>query len=363
VSLIDTYRKSEADALLATKQAASPTLTTYASTGIGFRNRIINGDMRIDQRNAGASVTPASTDYTLDRFRLFCTVGSKLSVQQVVDAPAGFAYSAKITVASSYSPSSSEQFFFGTSFEANNIGDLSFGTASAKTATLSFWVKSSVTGTYSASWTNNSGDRSYVQSFTIDSANTWEQKTITIVGDTTGTWTNYGNTRNSFLQIGLGAGSNFYGTAGSWQSGNLRQTSGSTNFVSQANNSTFYITGVQLEAGSVASPFERRDYGREEIMCKRYYQKIGGAIANDFQVYGYTPSGIYAKQSVVYSVTMRSSPTATKVGTWTNANLNSTTFYAGTNSMLVELGSTAANVACSTSTVDSTTYISLSAEL
>jgi hypothetical protein len=246
----------------------------FSGGAFSFKNRIINGAMVIDQRNAGASVTlGGGSDYIMDRFRGFVSAGSKLSVQQSTDAPTGFSNSALITVASSYTPSASEQFFFGTSFEANNVGDFSFGTASAKTTTLSFWVKSSVTGTYPMSWTNNATDRSYIKTFTISSADTWEQKTITIPGDTTGTWVNSGTGRHSFLQIGLGAGSNFDGTDGAWQAGNLRQTSGSVDFVSQSNGATFYITGVQLEVGSVATPFERRPFGAELVLCKRYYDK------------------------------------------------------------------------------------------
>ena len=245
----------------------------YADGALSNRSKIINGAMTIDQRNAGAAVTPTTTVYALDRYRLFVGAASKLTVQQVTDAPAGFTHSAKITVASSYTPASNEQFFYGTSFEADNVGDLGFGTAAAQTTTLSFWVKSSVTGTYSFSWTNNANNRSYVGVFSISSADTWEKKTATIAGDTTGTWPNTGNGRHSFLQIGLGAGSNFDGTAGVWQAGNLRQTSGSVDFVAQSNGATFYITGVQLEAGDTATPFEHRSYGAELALCQRYFQK------------------------------------------------------------------------------------------
>jgi hypothetical protein len=197
-----------------------------------------------------------------------------LTIQQVTDAPAGFTHSAKITVAASYTPAANEQFFYGTAFEAANVGDLGFGTASAQTTTLSFWVKSSVTGTYSFSWTNDANDRSYVGTFSILAANTWEKKTATIAGDTTGTWTNTGNSRHSFLQIGLGAGSDFDGTAGVWQAGNLRQTSGSVDFVAQSNGATFYLTGVMLELGDTATPFEHRSYGDELARCKRYFERF-----------------------------------------------------------------------------------------
>jgi hypothetical protein len=274
----------------------------------GSRNKIMNGAMVIDQRNAGAAVTPAATVYALDRYRLFVGAASKLTVQQVTDAPAGFTHSAKITVASNYTPASSEQFFYGTSFEAANVGDLGFGTAAAQTTTLSFWVKSSVTGTYSFSWTNNVNDRSYVGVFSVSSADTWEKKTATIAGDTTGAWPNTGNGRHSFLQIGLGGGSDFDGTAGVWQAGNLRQTSGSVDFVAQSNGATFYITGVQLEKGSTATAFEHRGIGEELALCQRYYQcDFGGTWG---QAYNSTTGVIglftYAPMRTIPSVSLKS---------------------------------------------------------
>jgi hypothetical protein len=284
----------------------------YPSTGpLSNRNKIINGAMVIDQRNAGAAVTPATTTYTLDRYRLLMSVGSKLTAQRVTDAPAGLTYSAKITVAASYTPSASEQFFFGSTFEADNVGDFGFGTAAAQTTSLSFWVKSSVTGTYSFSWTNDTNDRSYIDTFAILSADTWEKKTFTVAGDTTGTWPNTGNGRHSFLQVSLGAGSNFAGTAGSWQSGNLRQTSGSVNFVAQSNGATFYITGVQLEVGDTATPFEHRSFGQELALCQRYYEVFGSGGS------GGSRTNTTFTMNHKFQVTKRASPTVTHLGNYT----------------------------------------------
>jgi hypothetical protein len=296
----------------------------YDDGALSNRNRIINGAMVISQRNGGTAVTPTATAYTLDRYRLYVNTASKLTIQQVTDAPAGFTHSAKITVAASYTPAANEQFFYGTAFEAANVGDLGFGTASAQTTTLSFWVKSSVTGTYSFSWTNDANDRSYVGTFSILAANTWEKKTATIAGDTTGTWTNTGNSRHSFLQIGLGAGSDFDGTAGVWQAGNLRQTSGSVDFVAQSNGATFYLTGIQLEIGDTSTPFEHRSYGDELLRCQRYFQKYNysnnlsdGATANTLPVNCcYTTTVAYGGSKLTQE--MRTSPTfsGSAAGTW-----------------------------------------------
>ena len=244
-----------------------------SGSGLNFRNRIINGDMRIDQRNAGASITPIGGTYTLDRFRYFASQADKVSLQQVTDAPSGFSYSAKITVLSSYNLSGNEQFFFGTTFEANNLDDFGFGTSNAKATVLSFWVKSSVIGKYSISWVDTPNAYSFIGTYVINSANTWEYKTITIPPATGGTW-GAGNSRHSFIQFMLGNSGSYDGTAGTWQSANVRGTNDSIDFVSQSNGSTFQVTGVQLEAGSVATPFEHRQYGTELALCQRYCYQI-----------------------------------------------------------------------------------------
>ncbi len=242
--------------------------------GMGFRNRIINGDMRIDQRNAGASVTVNSGTNTfgVDRWKGQASGGGVYTQQRSTTAPAGFTNSVLLTVTTADSSiASTDYYIWGQAVEGFNAADFGWGTANAQTVTLSFWVRSSVTGTYALFVGNNGDTRSLVATYTISAANTWEQKTVTIAGDTSGTWA----TDNSIgigLWFTLGAGSSFNATANVWNASLEMNTSGSTQWIATSG-ATFYITGVQLEAGTVASPFERRDYGRELIMCQRYYCK------------------------------------------------------------------------------------------
>jgi len=239
----------------------------------GARNRIINGDMRISQRNAGASVTVSSYGYVLDRWGFQCSGGGQWSAQRSTTAPAGFTNSLALTVStvdSSIAAADVYQVF--QKVEGFNAADLAFGTASASTITVSFWVRSSITGTYSASIQNNAFNRGFVSTFTIDAANTWEKKSLVIAGDTSGTWAT-DNTIGLQLAIDLGSGSSSNVTAGSWQtvSTSTLRTSGSVNWISNSG-ATFLLTGVQLEAGTVATPFERRSYGQELALCQRYFE-------------------------------------------------------------------------------------------
>jgi hypothetical protein len=249
-----------------------PTQFDTAST-FGFKNRIINGAMVIDQRNEGASVTPANLAYTLDRWQAFQSVASKYSVQQnagSVTPPTGFTNYLGVTSLSAYSVASGDYFALNQSIEGFNVADLSWGTASAATVTLSFWVRSSLTGTFGGALKNSASNRTYPFTYTISSANTWEQKTITIAGDTSGTWvTNSG--LGIYVQLGLGTGSTWNGTAGSWSGGNYISATGATSVVG-TNGATFYITGVQLEKGSTATSFDYRSIGQELLLCQRYYE-------------------------------------------------------------------------------------------
>jgi len=246
------------------------------TNSMGFRNRIINGDMRIDQRNAGASVTANNanaTVYPIDRWAARSVTPSTsgaFTVQQSSVAPTGFNNSILATVSVAATPASTDQFFIQQRIEGFNVADLGLGTAAPSTFTLSFWVRSSLTGAFGGNVGNNV-NLSYPFSFTINAANTWEQKTITIVGPTTGTW-NTTNGQGLLVHFSLGAGASKLGTANTWANYPVAP-SGSVNWISNAG-ATFYITGVQLEAGTVASPFERRDYGRELMMCQRYYQNV-----------------------------------------------------------------------------------------
>jgi hypothetical protein len=247
-------------------------MTPTADSLQGFRNRVINGNMVIDQRNAGASASFSDFAYFLDRWNLAKNTGLAGTVQQSTVAPAGFKNSLFLTNnATGASPAASAANRLQTRIEGNNVDDLGFGTANAQAVTLSFLVRSSVTGTYSVGIANGAFDRSYVATYVVNAANTWEQKTITVPGDTSGTWlTNNGNGLS--VSFDLGSGSNLNGTPNAWQSGNRIRTSGSVTWIATGS-ATFYITGVQLEAGSVATPFERRPFGTELALCQRYFYK------------------------------------------------------------------------------------------
>jgi hypothetical protein len=240
-----------------------------------LKNRIINGDMRIDQRNAGAATANTINDYTVDRWQVLQSVTGKLIAQQnaaAVTPPTGFTNYLGVTSQSSYSVLTGDYYIIRQSIEGYNVADLGFGTANAKTITLSFWVRSSLTGTFGGALQNSGSARSYPFSYTISSANTWEQKTITIAGDTSGTWLTT-NGVGLIAQFGLGVGSTFSGTAGAWASANYVSATGATSVVG-TNGATLYITGVQLEQNTSATPFERRLYNQELANCQRYFQYV-----------------------------------------------------------------------------------------
>ena len=270
-----------------------PDNSTQAVGFYGFKNRIINGAMVIDQRNAGASVTQTTTvQYPVDRMQIFGDVASKFTGQQSTTVPSGFINSLKITSSSAYTVGAGERFFIRQAIEGLNCTDLDFGKATAKTVTVSFWVYSSLTGSFGGAVQNLARDRSYPFSYTISSANTWEQKSVSIAGDTTGTWLT-SNDVGLYLTFSMGAGTTYSTTANAWAAGNYIQPTGSTSVVG-TNAATFYITGVQLEKGSTATSFDYRPYGTELALCQRYlpaFPAASGAILGT----GYfdTNSGIY----------------------------------------------------------------------
>jgi hypothetical protein len=282
-----------------------------AASPFGLKNRLINADMRIDQRNAGASLTPTTDgQYTLDRFQVYISQASKFSIQQnagSVTPPAGFNYYAGITSLSAYTVGSSDYFCFVQNIEGYNIGDFAWGTASAKTITISFWVRSSLTGTFGGSIRNGAANYSYPFTYSISSANTWEQKTVTIAGPTSGTWTTV-NTSGLQLILGLGVGSTNSGTAGAWTGSSVLSATSATSVVG-TNGATFYLTGVQLEVGSTATPFERRLYGQELINCQRYYWKIteDDGFTGIVNVAANSSADVYGVFQ--FPVAMRTSPT------------------------------------------------------
>jgi len=287
-------------------------LAQQASTGVspGFRNRIINGGMTIDQRNAGASVTPADNIYTLDRWQASQTVSSKFSVQQSSTVPTGFINSMLVTSLSSYSVASGEVFAMAQQIEGYNVADLNWGTANAKTVTLSFWVRSSLTGTFGGALANSNVTRSYPFSYTISAANTWEYKTVTIAGDTSGTWQTTTST-GIRVWIGLGVGSSYSGTAGAWAGSDFRSATGATSVVG-TNGATFYITGVQLEVGSTATSFDYRPYGTELVLCQRYFNRMN--LVNFTGIVGWADTTTDFIAMISFPVVMRDNPTFTSSG-------------------------------------------------
>jgi hypothetical protein len=248
--------------------------STFSPSSAVFRNRIINGDMRIDQRNAGAAVT--ASGYAVDRWTFFENGSMVFSVQRSTTAPTGFVNSLAVTVSTAASPSAATRSQLAQAIEGFNTADLDWGTASAKTVTLSFWVRSSLTGQFGGALQNGSQNYSYPFSFTINSANTFEFKTLVVSGPTSGTW-NSNNSTGIQLTFDLGMGSDLLGTAGAWASADYRGATGDVK-LNETLGATLYITGVQLEVGSVATPFERRDYGRELAMCQRYFQTVRDGV-------------------------------------------------------------------------------------
>jgi hypothetical protein len=248
-----------------------------AATGFGFKNRIINGAMVIDQRNAGAAT--AGNGFPVDRFQIPVSQSAKLTTQQnqgAVTPPTGFTNYLGVTSSSAYSSLSGDYFVIYQGIEGYNIADLGWGTANAKTVTLSFQVYSSLTGTFGGALRNSATVRSYPFSYSIPVANTWTTISITIPGDTSGTWVT-NNGMGIALYFDLGSGTSTKGTAGAWNSnGNIGATG--TVSVVGTNGATFYITGVQLEKGSTATSFDYRPYGTELQLCQRYYQRSAGQV-------------------------------------------------------------------------------------
>ena len=302
-------------------------MTPTADSLQGFRNRIINGDMRIDQRNAGAAVTfnSAALVFPVDRFSGYEGTDGVMTGQQDSSAPPGFTNSVKVTTTTADGSLGATQFaVFRHNIEGTNVSDLGWGTANAQAVTLSFWTRSSLTGTFGGAVMNSAQNRAYPFSYSISAADTWEQKTVTIPGDTTGSWL---TTNGIGLQInfGLGVGSTYSGTSGAWSGTSAFAPTGAVSVVGTLN-ATWYITGVQLEAGSVATPFERRPYGTELMLCQRYFEAGPIVISNN-------ANHVYLNQW--FKVTKRASPTvsvASGGAAWTGTTDN---FYNSTVSSII----------------------------
>ena len=323
-------------------------LQAAAASPFSLKNRIINGAMVIDQRNAGASVTAdGNAVFPVDRWKIEDATDGVFTGQQVSDAPVGASYSLKVTITTADASLGATQYASCYQLiEGYNTADLAWGTANAQTVTLSFWVKSSLTGTFGGSVTNSGWGSTYPFTYTISAANTWEYKTVTIAGSTSGTWLTT-NGLGIGLFFGLGVGADYSGTAGAWTTGVKISATGATSVVG-TNGATFYITGVQLERNTTATPFEWLPYSTELALCQRYYYKTfgqevapvnGAAYTNGIGVpaigTAYTTSSV--RNQVVFPQPMRTTPTVTyfnsnvdasptadrwfiyNAGTWTNS--------------------------------------------
>ena len=303
------------------------TSVTGSNIGAGnasiMKNRIINGAMVISQYGTGNTTPTASGYYSCDRWQAVLSQVSKFSIQQnagSVTPPAGFSNYLGVTSTSAYSVLTSDFFVIQQAIEGFNTADLNWGTANAKTVTLSFQVYSSLTGTFGGSIYNSAFNYSYSFSYSIPVANTWTTISITIAGPTSGTWIGATNGVGLKVAFSLGAGATYSTTAGTWASGSYLSATGATSVVG-TNGATFYITGVQLEVGSSATGYEYRQYGQELALCQRYCQ----VIANDTgSRVGICNGMIFASAEfdgfVTFQTAMRSTPTVTST--------SGTNFYA-----------------------------------
>jgi hypothetical protein len=271
---------------------------------VNFRNLIINGDMSIDQRNSGSSITPTNGQYGVDRWQNAVNVSSKYSIQQVSDAPTGFVYSNKVTSLSAYSIGAGELAGLRQYIEGYNITKLDWGTSDAQTVTLSFWVKSSLTGDFGVTVGNDNG-RTYGALYNISSADTWEKKSVTIEGDTSGTWLTT-NGKGISLVFALSTGSTFLATANSWNASTSYGVTGQTQILA-TNSATWQVTGVQLEADTSASDFEFLPYDVNLQRCERYYQLLQGFEGSMRTSVGFGCTTMFRTQ-------MRSAPSVTQSG-------------------------------------------------
>jgi hypothetical protein len=350
-----------------------------SDSSFGFKNRIINGAMVISQYNGTSSVTPTDSSFALDRFKCRLSQTSKYTVQQnagSVTPPVGFSNYLGVTSSSAYSIVASDFFELEQSIEGFNTADLGWGTANAKTITLSFQVYSSLTGTFGGAIQNSARDRSYPFTYSIPTANTWTTISVTIAGDTSGTWIGATNGIGLTLAFSLGTGSTYSTTAGAWASGIYWSATGATSVVGTSG-ATFYITGVQLEVGSTATSFDYRSIGTETSLCQRYYAKMSTGGYSNFTAFasGVATATTSGNLFVKYPVTMRASATIAysnvaysyAAGTLTAVSSVGST-YAGTDSALAVPTASGASMtigsACALlSNNNSAGFIELSAEL
>jgi hypothetical protein len=302
-------------------QTAVDSINNSVGSPYGFKNRIINGAIVIDQRQAGSNVAASVVSnggyHTADRWAASTTQSSKFTLQQVTDAPAGFKNSVKLTSVSAYSAISSDYFGVMQLIEGYNVADLDYGLGTAKPTSLSFWAKSSITGTFGGSIYNGTNNRSYIFSYTVSTANTWQYVTVeNIIGDTI-----YGiNTTNGtglYVYFSFGVGANYVSTySRSWITATGLGVTGQTNHVA-TNGATLQITGVQFEVGKQATAFDYRDFGSELVLCQRYFTKSqswAGAVGStegQGLIAWYAVTTVVAAGWASHKVSMRTQPTIT----------------------------------------------------
>ena len=269
-------------------------------------NRIINGDMRIDQRNGGASGT--AFGYTVDRWQYIGTQASKGTWGRGgPPAASGFPYYLGFTSSSTFAVAAGDYFAFRQAIEADMISDFAWGTANAQPVTLSFWASSSLTGTFGGTVTNVAGTRSYPFTYSLpDTA--WHKFAITIPGDTSGTWVMNGNAGSVNVNFGFGVGATFSGPAGAWASSSLISANGAASVVG-TNGAYLTLTGVKLEVGSVATPFNRQSLAKSMADCQRYYQYLQNVYLS-----ATVPSPNTFNGFASIPVQMRAAPTAAITG-------------------------------------------------
>jgi hypothetical protein len=312
------------------KTASLANIGSIADSSLGFRNRLINSDMRIDQRNAGASVSGTSGVFSVDRWKVQNNSGSaRFNVQQnagSVTPPAGFANYLGVTSTGAYSVAAGDVISMVQVIEGYNTADFAWGTASASTVTMSFWVRSSLTGTFGGALKNGGASYSYPFTYTISSANTWEQKSITITGATASTWAST-NAASIEVYFSMGTGSTFNGTAGAWAAADYRSATGATSVVA-TNGATWYVTGVQLEKGTQATSFDFRSIGQELTLCQRYFQQLmgGSGTSDQYQFIGSVYISTRVFTHIFYKVQMRVAPTITANSLSVSANGNSSSY-------------------------------------
>lgn len=286
---------------------------------LGRRNVIINGAKNIDQRGFGggaAYYTIASTGniFNVDRWATFVSQASKIGVAQqsgTADVPnTDFKYSSKVTSLSAFSAASGDYFGYNTTLEVNDVQHFGFGTSSPKQFTISFWVKSSLTGNFGLAIRvkPSSPARSFVTTYTINTANTWEYKTLTLTAESNTAWTAQGAKGSGFnLWFDLGTGSDFHGTANQYNAGNKTNPSGTVSLVA-TNAATWQITGVQVELGNEATEFEHRPAAEELNLCQRYFYKENYTTAGPFGTQYETGHKFI---HLFHPTTMRAIPTST----------------------------------------------------